>query len=115
MRPTAAEIITLTCYQTEYGIYNHERPDRQRPLALVAYHPKEDVLEGGPLYSHIRRYFNYQIFKHFGLNLTEFLELPPHVVELLYDIARADGVQQGSTARQIQRQLNMDLRGMSED
>lgn len=108
VRPTAAEIITLSCYQTEYGIYNHDRLDR-RPLSLVAMHPKEDVLEGGPLYSHVRKFFNYRIQKHFGLSLLEFLELPPYLVELLYDIAKADATQQDHTHRDVQRQLNMDL------
>jgi hypothetical protein len=109
VRSTAAEIITLTCYQTEYGIFNHEQPHPHNPLALVAMHPKEDALEGGPLYSHIRRYYNYQIKKHFGMSLTEFLELPPYVVDLLYDIARADATQQENTHRSVQRQLDLDF------
>jgi hypothetical protein len=109
VRATAAEIITLSCYQTEYGIFNHERPHPERPLALVAMHPKEDVVEGGPLYSHIRRYYNYQIYKHFGLSLSEFLELPMHLADLLYDISRADATQHETTQRSVQRQLDLDF------
>lgn len=109
VRATAAEIITLSCYQTEYEIFNHEKPHPQRPLALVAMHPKEDVMEGGPLYSHVRRYYNYQIYKHFGVSLVDFLELPMHVVDLLYDIARADATHQEVTHRSVQRQLDMDF------
>lgn len=111
VRPTAAEIITLSCYQTEYGIHPHDRPRPDRPLALVAMHPKEDVMEGGPLFSHIRKFYNYQITKHFGLSLSEFLELPPFVTELLYDICRADATQTESTHRSVQRQLDLDFTG----
>lgn len=108
VRPTAAQIISLTCYQTEYEIFNHDRPNN-RPLALVAHHDKEDVLEGGPLYTHIRQFFNYRLHKLFGISLTEFLEYPPHVVEFLYSIARADVDHQDHTHRDVQKQLNLDL------
>lgn len=109
VRPTAAEIISLSCYQTEYGIYNHERRDPQRPLALVAMHPKENAMEGNTLFSHVRKFYNYQIYKNFGLSLTEFMELPPHVVELLYDIAQAEATQHESTSREVHRQMNLEL------
>jgi len=112
VRPTAAEMIGLSCYQTEYGIFNHSRvrgPTEQRPLASVALHDKEDVMEGGPLFSHIRRFYQYRLHKLFGLSLNEFLELPLYMVELLYDIAIADATQQDHTHRDVQRQLNMDF------
>jgi len=109
VRPTAAEIITRACYQTEYGIFNHEQLGSQRPLALVAVHPKEETMEGSPLYKHIRRFYNYQIHAKFGLSLTEFLEMPPHLVELLYDIAGADATQQEQVGRAVQRQMNADM------
>lgn len=108
VRATAAEVITLSCYQTEYGIYNHDRRDRG-PLSLVALHPKENMMEGGPLYQHIRRFFHYRLHKLFGLSLVVFLELPLYVVELLYDIAMADATAQDHTHRDVQRQLNMDF------
>lgn len=109
VRATAAEIITLSCYQTEYGIFDHEKPHPHKPLALVAMHPKEDAMEGSTLFSHIRRYYNYQIRKQFGLSLSEFLDLPPYVVDLLYDIAQADATQQENTHRSVQRQLDLDF------
>lgn len=108
VRATAAEVITLSCYQTEYGIYNHDRYDRG-PLSLVAQHPKENSMEGGALFVHIRRFFHYRLSKLFGLSLSEFLELPPFVVELLYEIARADATQQDKTHTEVQRQLNLDF------
>jgi hypothetical protein len=111
VRPTVAEILALSAYQTEYGIYNHQAPDHTRPLALVAMHPKEDVLEGGPLFSHIRRYHQHQIQQHFRLSLVEFLELPPYLVDLLYDITPAESHRTQSITRQIQHQLDHDLKG----
>lgn len=109
VRPTAAEIITLSCYQTEYGIFDHQRASRHRPLALVAMHPKEDVVEGGPLFTHIRKYYHHQVHKHFGLSLSEFLELPPYVAEFLYEIARAEVTQEESRHRSLKKQLDLDF------
>lgn len=109
VRPTTADWLTHICYQTEYGIYDHEKPSRERPLAMVAFHDKEDVLEGGPLYSHIRRFFGYRIGKLFNVSLGEFLSFPLHVVELLYAIGQSDGTQQDRTQRGIARQMHLDL------
>lgn len=109
VRPTAAEYIARTSYQTEYGIYDHERLHGHQPLAVVAMHPKEDVIEGGPLFTHIRRYHSHQIYKQFGVSLTEFLELPLHVVELLYAMAEAEATRVESGLRSAQRQMESDL------
>lgn len=109
VRPTVAEQITLACYQTEYGIFDHEAPHSNRPLAMVAMHDKEDVIEGGQLFSHIRKYHSHRVYKLFGINLIEFLELPPYVVELLYDMAAAEAVRTESTHRKLQQQLDLDF------
>lgn len=106
VRPTTAELLTLAAYQTDYGIYDHERLKGVKPLALVRMHDKENIVEGGLLYSHIRRYHVSRIYKHFGLNLTDFLALPLHVVDLLYDIAQSESVKSDADARELQRELN---------
>lgn len=106
VRPSAAEAIARACYQTEYGIFDHDHAQGFKPLALVALHPKEDVVEGGLLFSHIRRYHSRQIYRNFGISLMEFLTLPPYVVELLYEIAEAESVRTEQVNNTIQRQLD---------
>lgn len=108
MRSTTAEQVLQLTYQSEYGIFNHNQTNVP-PLAPVKLHPKEDVVEGGSLYTHIRKFFHYRIHKHFGLGLMEFFELPPHVVELIYDIIQYDTLGGERTHRELERQLHLDL------
>lgn len=104
VRPSIAQIMTATAYQTEFGLYDHAAPGNHG-LALVAMHPKEDVIEGGPTFTHIRRFFHYRIHKHFSLSLEEFMGLPPYVTELLYDMARGEATRTTSTLSSIEREM----------
>lgn len=74
-------------YETMYGIYNHDDPYNRRPLALVGMQPKEDISRYSKLYRTIRRYALHEIHAKFGLSLTEFLDLPHDIVELLFEIS----------------------------
>lgn len=109
VRPTTAEFLTRLAYQTDYGIYNHDLLRNKRPLAMVRMHEKEDVVEGGYLFSRIRRYHINRIYKHFGLNLIEFMELPQYVIELLFEITQVESVVNESQAHALQQELNNSL------
>lgn len=106
--PIHARYFTTMAYQTEFGIFNHQVP-HQRPLAPVAFHPKEDALEGSQWFSHIRKYYHYRIGKVFDLSLEEFMDNPPVITDLLYDIAKADATQHTKTATDVQKQMSLDL------
>lgn len=110
VRPTTAERLSLIAYQTDYGIFDHSSPAaRSRPLAMVGVHPKEDTVEGGPIRSHIRRFFNYRIGKHFDLSLKEFFDLEVPVVHFLYEMAESRMANGDSAERELARQLDLDL------
>jgi hypothetical protein len=83
----SAKLVLQEEYETMYGIYNHDDPYNQRPLALVGMQPKEDVSRYSKLYRTIRRYSFHEIHSKFGLSLTEFLDLPHDIVELLFEIS----------------------------
>lgn len=85
LTPMAAEISMRTIYDMVYGIFNHNE-QRNRPLARVAMHPKEDRIEGSVLYRHIREYHRYGIYEISHLSLLEYLALPRHVANLLRDM-----------------------------
>lgn len=85
LTPMAAEISMRTIYDIVYGICDH-KDQRQRPLARVAMHPKEDRIEGSVLYRYIREYHRYNLYEICHLSLTEYLELPRHVANLLRDM-----------------------------
>lgn len=84
-----AELAMRVAYDTEYGIYDHNTAHRS-PMALVRMHPKEQLIEGGPLYKLVREYHSFKVYKEFGISLTEYLELPRFVTELLLGICKEE-------------------------
>lgn len=111
VRPTAAAQLSLMAYQTDYGIYDHiHNPDPNRPLAIMALHPKENSWEGGPMFSLIRRYHTYRIYEQ-GYSWDVFCELPyPHamfVIEMAEDAIR----QRDTAADKAQRELDKQMQG----
>jgi hypothetical protein len=77
-------------YVDTYGLAKLD--DRHRPLALVAYHPKEDFGEGDRLFERIFQFKTYEIEKVYGCSLEEFVNYPRHVVEHLLKIQRDEFV-----------------------
>jgi hypothetical protein len=75
------------CYETTYGIHNHASDSPDQALALVALREVEDSASGGLLYERIRQFEERQVFKHFGLNLVQFLELPTDLVTYVLDLS----------------------------
>jgi hypothetical protein len=59
-----------------------------KPLsALVAMREAEDSSSGGLLYEQIRRFEERKVYKHFGLKLVEFLELPSDIVRFVLEMS----------------------------
>lgn len=96
------QIILREAYEIAYGIYDHVHGPIDRTMSLVALHPKENYNEGSRLYQTIRRYRIYEVNKHFGLNLTEFLELPREFTELIFSILSEEAQKE---APRIQKEL----------
>lgn len=109
VRPPVAQLATQLCYDTEFEIYRHDQPDPHRPLAGVAMHAKENVVEGGMRYAYIRRFTNYGIHRRFGIDLQGFFALPLDEADLLCDIAKADMTQQDKAQREVRDQMDLDL------
>lgn len=74
-------------YETTYGIYNHDAPDPTRQLALVGMHPKEDATRHSALHERVREFGKREVFKHYGINLRDFLELPTDVCMMIFETA----------------------------
>ncbi len=105
------QLVLREMYETQYGIFNHDDPinERERPLSIVALHPKENWTKWSRLYRTIRRYDFHDIKGKFGLSLTEFLELPREIVELLFEIsaerANRDQPQIDKAIRELERKI----------
>jgi hypothetical protein len=111
MRSTTTEIMTRMAYQTEYGIFNHEDPraSKLRPLALVAMHDKEDVVEGSPYASALRRFYSFKMHTTFGMTAKQFFDLPVWETELYYDMAASALEESASKGKKLEKQMQMEL------
>jgi hypothetical protein len=82
------KIVLGDLYETELGIYNHFGPEaKKRPLASVAFHPIEDVHDGGSLQLAMRIYMDRNIREYFGLTFLEHISLPKDIYEMMNQIA----------------------------
>jgi len=88
VRPTTAERLSKAAYQSEYGIYDHTHPHKH-PLATVMMHAKEDVWEGGPELTHIRRYHAHRYATLFNMSLDEYFAMPYYRAEFLYELVKS--------------------------
>lgn len=106
-------MLTRIAYQTEYGIFDHSDPllSKMRPLALDAMHPKEDYVEGGQVFSYIRRYYNLRVGKEFNMSLKDFMELPYDHAQLILEMASSIMENPSPAQRQVSKQLELDLGG----
>lgn len=111
VRPTTAEILTRTAYQTEYGIFNHDDPHaaHRRPLALVAMHTKENVMEGSTYLSALRRFYNFKINTTFTISAKDFFALPVWETELYFEMAASTMEQAAQRGKKLERQMQMEL------
>lgn len=105
-----ARIILLESYETAYGIYDHDNFDPHRPLALVAMHPAEDYTSVSRMKLTIERFFNNEVYKNFGLNLTEFLSLPREYTELLFEVIAKDASKEAPDLNKQLRELEQHAR-----
>lgn len=106
----AIELATL--YESKYGICPHGPEMRsQRPLALVAMHPKEDTLKYSPLFARIHKYKALKIRDSFGLSLTEFLSLPRYYVLEIIRIAERDAYSESKDVDRVSKSLEEALVG----
>lgn len=102
MRPVITQMVTRKAYHRDRGICTHQTDD---PLDLVRMHPKENIIEGGPRRTWIRKFVNYRVHACTGLSLVEFFELPYDDAAFVVELAESMSVQEGITATQIMRGL----------
>lgn len=93
-------------YETLYGIYNHDAPDVNRPLASVAIHKAEDASLGSLLYERIEQFEERKIYQRFGISLVEFLELPSDVCLKIMEIAGKRLTEEGTMTASVMNQLS---------
>lgn len=102
MRSIVTQLVTRKAYHRDRGISTHQTDD---PLDLVRLHPKEDIIEGGPRRTWIRKFVNYRIGDVGKVSLLEFFELPFDDARFLVELCESKSVQESIQAGQLLRGL----------
>lgn len=93
-------------FETHFGIHDHSKSSKTKPLSSVALHECEDNTETSLIYKAVERYTKLKINQLFGLNLIEFLSLPKEYCEKLMLLAIEHAKQNTNTLNEIQNSLN---------
>lgn len=81
---TVSRILLQEAYDITYQIFDHNLGEH--PFDLVLKRSKENVFEYGQTQRVIRRYVDRDVYKQFGLNLVEFLNLPREYTNLIFKV-----------------------------
>ena len=88
-------------YEEEYGIYPHDAPGEDRPLALVALQWAEDATTGSLLYERLQEFADKGVGKIFNISLDKFLELPTDTCLKMFEIASKLKTEEGKIAQNL--------------
>jgi hypothetical protein len=99
------EMVLQEVYDIAFGVNDHSNDSS--PLSLIKMHPTEDVHSRSMLYSRVKRYINMDIHQSTGLNLTNFLELPREMVELIFAEITAKNTKTGSAMHDLAKKAGL--------
>lgn len=100
----SAQLLLREAYETCYSIYNHDHSDAH-PLALVMAHPKEDVSEYSAAYRAVYNYRTKDVYKYFGLSLTDFLAMPREYTNLCLRIIDEEAARDSRRLSETEEQM----------
>lgn len=96
------DIVLKEMYSENFKLINFQ--DRNRPMALIAFSNTEEYGEGNRIYERIFQFRTYEIGKHFGCSLDEFLNYPRDRVEYILTLMRGEHAK----LEQIRRKAEQD-------
>lgn len=105
------EVTLRAAYETAYGLYNHNDPDPDRPLALVAAHPKEDYWPYSSMYRYICDFIEMNIYAKTGVDLVTFLRQPVFFTNLVSEAVKIkveqDSQRDNNAMSQVQKNFSL--------
>jgi hypothetical protein len=89
----SSRLLLRQAYANTFGIFDYLKQEQlelfstdaasKRPLAMMALHPAEDHCKGSRIYELIKLFPILKIYQHYGMSLTDFLELPHDYADLI--------------------------------
>ncbi len=94
-----------------YGIFPHNDPNlsKNRPMASVAYHPKEEYCKYTLLDDSMHNYIDKSIYEFFHISYIEYVELPHDIVSMLNEIAMEKINNKQKTISDIEKDLEKEI------
>lgn len=92
-----------------YGIFDHERLGANKPLALVARHPAEDVYTHSRAYNTVKRFIENDVSETTGCSLPEFLNMPREYTRLIMEVIAERRNRKNQSAADIEKRLKQEL------
>lgn len=86
---TSAQIILRQKYETAFGIYDHEGPDGEHPLALVMHNWSEDNVSYGRLRERMESFAEHNVGKYFNISFKDFIDMPTYSCDMMLEIAES--------------------------
>jgi hypothetical protein len=108
----SAQILLREAYETSYAIANH-RSTSTHPWSLVLAREKENYNHYGTLYNAIHLFRLADVAKRFGYNLTEYLELPREIIEVIQHICQQEDRANDSTFDELKKRFDDDVEALS--
>lgn len=102
-----SQMVMRDLYETEFRLFDHLAPHPKKPLASVAMHPQEDVNSGSSLEQVCTLYVKHRIYDSFHIDLFQFMDLPPDVIELLIGIAKEQTKQHNKVMTEVEKSMQM--------
>jgi hypothetical protein len=96
-------------YETEFGLFDHLSLHVKRPLAAVALHKQEDLNTNSSLEYACRLYVKHRIHDVFHLNVLQFLDLPPDVIEMMIMVAKEQTVKHNVAMSQVEKEMQVKI------
>ena len=101
----SAQLLLREAYEISYRIHDHAF-GTYHAWNLALNRPKENYCEYGTLYRTVHAYHLREVHKRFGYNLTEFLDLPRELVELIFKICETEGQQDAKSFSIVKKELD---------
>lgn len=106
MSASDAQIAMHDLYEHTYGIHNHSNGKNKHPFASVLFHESEDFITGSLLEKDIEAYRINRVWDIFHISLTEFLDLPPYIGEMLINSAMKEIQKKGKDLDDVKNELD---------
>lgn len=96
-----AQMLVVSAYETDFGIFNHPAHARTTPYALARMSFKEDYLTDGVREEYAKNFRRARVRHHYGYNFTEFLELEMWFADFIIDDCNAAEKEESKRAGNI--------------